>query len=47
MKTFRDREQEILGTDVGVVLLNADSLETVKRTHSSFFDGARDLLHDV
>ncbi|HWT94495.1 MAG TPA: hypothetical protein VN238_15980 [Solirubrobacteraceae bacterium] len=47
METFRDREQEVLGTDVGVVLLNADSLETVKATHSSYFDGARDLLRDL
>ena len=47
MKVFRAKEREVLGTDVGVVLLNADSLETVKRTHSSYFDGARDLLRGL
>ncbi len=29
--------------DVDVVLLSADSLETVKRTHSSYFDDSKSL----
>jgi hypothetical protein len=30
-------------SDLDVVLLSADSLETVKRTHSSYFDGSKSL----
>jgi hypothetical protein len=30
-------------SDVDVVLLSADSLATVKRTHSSYFDGEKSL----
>ena len=29
--------------ELDVVLLSADSLETVKRTHSSYFDGSKSL----
>jgi hypothetical protein len=30
-------ERQALGTDLDVVLLSTDSLETVKRTHSTYF----------
>jgi hypothetical protein len=29
-----------LGSDLDVVLLSADSLETIEKTHSSYFGGA-------
>jgi hypothetical protein len=35
---YRDAEQRARGTDLDVVLLSADSLETIKRTHSSYFE---------
>lgn len=38
-KEYRDKGR---GEDVDMVLLGADSLETVKRTHSSYFGGERD-----
>ena len=41
-----ERERGV-GTAVDVVLISADSLETIKRTHSSYFTGnksLRDLL---
>ncbi len=28
-----------VGTELDIVLLSADSLETIKQTHSSYFDG--------
>jgi hypothetical protein len=34
---YQQAEQQARGTDLNVVLLSADSLETVKRTHSSYF----------
>jgi hypothetical protein len=34
---YRQAEQGARGTDLDVVLLSADSLDTVKRTHSSYF----------
>lgn len=38
---YQEAEQMARGTDLDVVLLSADSLETIKRTHSSYFDGGR------
>jgi hypothetical protein len=38
-QSLRDR------SDIEVVLLSADSLQTIKRTHSSYFD-ARDSLEE-
>jgi hypothetical protein len=35
---YQEAEQQARGTDLDVVLLSADSLETVKRTHSSYFE---------
>lgn len=37
-KEYRERGQ--LGDEVDIVLLGADSIETVKKTHSSYFDDA-------
>jgi hypothetical protein len=35
---YQDAEQQAQGrSDLDVVLLSADSLETIKRTHSSYF----------
>jgi hypothetical protein len=39
MEAYEQLEQEARGqSDVDVVLLSADSLETIKRTHSSYFE---------
>jgi hypothetical protein len=35
---YQEAEQQARGTDLDVVLLSADSLDTVKRTHSSYFE---------
>jgi hypothetical protein len=36
---YQEAEQQARGrADIDVVLLSADSLETVKRTHSSYFE---------
>lgn len=35
---YQRAEQQARGTDLDVVLLSADSLETIKRTHSSYFE---------
>jgi hypothetical protein len=35
---YQDAEQQARGTNLDVVLLSAESLETIKRTHSSYFD---------
>lgn len=35
---YQKAEQQARGTNLDVVLLSADSLETIKRTHSSYFD---------
>ncbi|MGA2163789.1 MAG: hypothetical protein ABSH36_04900 [Solirubrobacteraceae bacterium] len=35
---YQQAEQQARGTDLEVVLLSADSLETVKRMHSSYFE---------
>jgi hypothetical protein len=37
-RAYQEAEQQARGTSLDVVLLSADSLETVKRTHSSYFD---------
>jgi hypothetical protein len=38
-QAYKEAEQNARGrSDLDVVLLSADSLETVKRTHSSYFD---------
>jgi hypothetical protein len=35
---YQDAEKRAWGADLDVVLLSADSLETIKRTHSSYFE---------
>jgi hypothetical protein len=35
---YQEAEKQALGTRLDVVLLSADSLETVKSTHSSYFE---------
>jgi len=35
---YQRAEHEDRGTNLDVVLLSADSLETIKRTHSSYFE---------
>jgi hypothetical protein len=35
---YQRAERQARGTDLDVVLLSADSLETIKRTHSSYFE---------
>jgi hypothetical protein len=35
---YQEAEQRARGTDLDVVLLSADSLETIKQTHSSYFE---------
>jgi hypothetical protein len=35
---YQMAERRAWGTDLDVVLLSSDSLETIKRTHSSYFD---------
>jgi hypothetical protein len=35
---YQGAEKRAFGTNLDVVLLSADSLETVKRTHSSYFE---------
>jgi hypothetical protein len=35
---YLEAERRAWGTDLDVVLLSADSLETVKRTHASYFN---------
>jgi hypothetical protein len=41
---YQEAEQRAGGrSDLDVVLLSADSLETVQRTHSSYFDGSKSL----
>jgi outer membrane lipoprotein SlyB len=35
---YQEAEQRAHGTNLDVVLLSADSLDTIKRTHSSYFD---------
>jgi len=41
---YQEAEQKAAGrADLDVVLLSADSLETVKRTHSSYFADAKSL----
>lgn len=35
-----------LGTTLDIVLLSADSLETIKRTHSSYFSGSNRRLEE-
>jgi hypothetical protein len=43
-QAYQAAEQSAGGrSDLDVVLLSADSLETVKRTHSSYFDDAKSL----
>jgi hypothetical protein len=37
-QAYQEAEQQARGTNLDVVLLSADSLETIKRTHSSYFD---------
>lgn len=38
LRAYDEAEQDARGrTDVDVVLLSADSLDTIKRTHSSYF----------
>jgi hypothetical protein len=32
-----------MGSSLDIVLLSADSLETIKQTHSSYFSGSRNL----
>ena len=34
-----ERANEAAETTLDIVLISADSLETIKRTHSSYFDG--------
>lgn len=42
---YQEAERRVWGrSDIEVVLLSADSLETVKRTHSSYFDASLDEL---
>jgi hypothetical protein len=36
---YGQAERQACGADLDVVLLSSDSLETVKRTHSSYFGG--------
>jgi hypothetical protein len=39
---YQEAEQKAAGrSDLDVVLLSADSLDTLKRTHSSYFDSGR------
>lgn len=41
---YQQAEQSVAGrAELDVVLLSAESLETVKRTHSSYFDDAKSL----
>ncbi|HEX5307473.1 MAG TPA: hypothetical protein VFW38_00140 [Solirubrobacteraceae bacterium] len=35
---YQQAEQRARGTNLDVVLLSADSLDTIKRTHSSYFE---------
>ena len=37
LDAYQEAEQGARGTALDVVLLSADSLETIKRTHSSYF----------
>jgi hypothetical protein len=39
---YEQAEWQARGTDLDIVLLSADSLETIKRTHASYF-GRRSL----
>lgn len=37
---YADAEREHgIGTNLDIVLLSADSLDTIKQTHSSYFNG--------
>lgn len=40
-------EREHAGADVDVVLLGADSLETLKRTHSSYWTSSGEFLERI
>jgi hypothetical protein len=44
MRKFADRERELRGSDRGVVLLIAENEETLRRTHSHYFETADELL---
>ncbi len=35
---YQKAERQAWGTNLDVVLLSSDSLETIKRTHSSYFE---------
>lgn len=37
LEAYSREERRCCGTDIEVVLLGADSIETVERTHSSYF----------
>jgi hypothetical protein len=41
LKAYRETEVKLKGrTDVDIVLVGSDSLETVKITHANYFDGS-------
>ena len=42
-----ERANEHAGGRLDVVLLSADSLETIKRTHSSYFGDGRECLAEL
>lgn len=46
LQAYDEREKQYRAEgkaeEVDIVLLGADSLETIKRTHSSYFDGNRE-----
>lgn len=42
-RAYADAEREHgIGTSLDIVLLSADSLDTIKQTHSSYFNGKSD-----
>lgn len=47
MERFAEREHELRGSNRGVVLLIADSEETLRRTHSHYFSTLDELLAEV
>ncbi|HEV2943693.1 MAG TPA: hypothetical protein VGX26_01075 [Solirubrobacteraceae bacterium] len=41
---YQEAEQQARGSNLDVVLLSAESLETIKRTHSSYFDNEPNIV---
>ncbi len=43
IQVFRQRERDLAATDVEVVLVGSASLDSLRKTHSSYFDAAAGL----